>query len=110
MATPKKSSTSSPSRRATSPKATSKPAEAAEDVAPTKAAASTKPRPRAESAATSATPRTTRSRARTKPPLRPERVRERAYLLAESNGFAGDPGFYWRLAERELGSSSQEPS
>ncbi|MCB9618752.1 MAG: DUF2934 domain-containing protein [Sandaracinus sp.] len=30
-------------------------------------------------------------------------VRERAYLLAESNHFAGDPLFYWRVAERELG-------
>ena len=29
-------------------------------------------------------------------------VRERAYLLAEQNGFAGDPAFYWSLAEREL--------
>lgn len=31
-----------------------------------------------------------------------DRVRERAYLLAEQNGFAGDPAFYWQLAEREL--------
>ena len=31
-----------------------------------------------------------------------DRVRERAYLLAEQNGFAGDPAFYWSLAEREL--------
>lgn len=29
-------------------------------------------------------------------------VREHAYLLAESNHFAGDPGFYWHVAEREL--------
>lgn len=33
---------------------------------------------------------------------RDNRVRERAYLLAEQNGFAGDPAFYWRLAEHEL--------
>jgi hypothetical protein len=30
------------------------------------------------------------------------RLREHAYLLAESNHFAGDPSFYWRVAEREL--------
>lgn len=29
-----------------------------------------------------------------------ERVRERAYLLAEANGFAGDPSFYWAVAEQ----------
>ena len=32
----------------------------------------------------------------------PEAIRERAYYLAEKNGFAGDPAFYWMLAEREL--------
>ena len=30
------------------------------------------------------------------------RLREHAYLLAESNHFAGDPSFYWHVAEREL--------
>jgi hypothetical protein len=29
---------------------------------------------------------------------RDARVRELAYLLAESNHFAGDPAFYWRVA------------
>lgn len=33
---------------------------------------------------------------------REARLREHAYLLAESNHFAGDPSFYWRVAEREL--------
>jgi hypothetical protein len=32
----------------------------------------------------------------------PDAVRELAYLLAERNGFAGDPTFYWTLAEHEL--------
>ena len=32
----------------------------------------------------------------------PDEVRELAYLLAERNGFAGDPTFYWTLAEHEL--------
>lgn len=49
-----------------------------------------------------------RSRTKSVPPVAPAtaletQVRERAYLLAEQNGFAGDPGFYWTLAERELG-------
>jgi hypothetical protein len=30
-------------------------------------------------------------------------VAERAYLLAERNGFGGDPVAYWLDAERELG-------
>jgi hypothetical protein len=35
------------------------------------------------------------------------RLREHAYLLAESNHFAGDPSFYWRVAERELARSER---
>ncbi|MCU0676343.1 MAG: DUF2934 domain-containing protein [Myxococcota bacterium] len=33
---------------------------------------------------------------------REARLRKHAYLLAESNHFAGDPSFYWHVAEREL--------
>lgn len=38
-----------------------------------------------------------------------ERVRAQAYLLAEANGFAGDPGFYWAVAERlvQLGGAAR---
>jgi hypothetical protein len=38
------------------------------------------------------------------------RLREHAYLLAESNHFAGDPSFYWHVAERELERSGLFPS
>jgi hypothetical protein len=50
--------------------------------------------------------RTTPAAAAGKAPTPEERYRaieERAYLLAERNGFQGDPLGYWLDAEREMG-------
>ncbi|MCB9602276.1 MAG: DUF2934 domain-containing protein [Sandaracinus sp.] len=72
-----------------------KPAVAAKD-APKSKPAEAKP-------TTATAPRKPSAPAAAANPSATDVVRERAYLLAESNHFAGDPLFYWRVAERELG-------
>lgn len=122
MATSKKSN-SSPARRSTPARSVetvdAAPAQAQPQVstrsAARDAAPADAPSPRSgkrSSVKAEATP--SRTNAKTKPtrasttgrPVEPDKattereasVRELAYLLAESNHFAGDPAFYWRVA------------